>query len=109
MRSLFALPGDVHGAGTLRELSDAAVLCLLVENGPRRAEVVGARVGDFSPADHRLSVSDKAYDSQRESASLSAVCAAIVSRYLLVAGHKGKTADPLFRNLDHRPDKRGRA
>lgn len=105
LRRLLALPAELHGAGTLRTLRDAALLRLLAENALRRAEVAALNVGDFSLTEKRLYVLGKGKGSQKAPITLSGKTAEAIAVYLVTSGHAGDDAGPLFRNLDRRNTK----
>ena len=92
-------------AGSITALRDEAMLRVLALNGLRRAEVHQLDVRDFSYAQCTLAILGKGRGSQKETVSVVPSCADAIARYLLAAGHKGDFDGPLFRNLDHRPDK----
>jgi integrase/recombinase XerC len=104
LRRLVALPGT----DTLRGLRDTALLRLLGENALRRAEVCSCTVSSFSAADCRLLILGKGRGTQREPVTLSPRCAAAIAAYLEAAGHGADPDGALFRNVDPRPDVRGR-
>ncbi len=102
LRWLLALPAEMHGAGTLRTLRDAALLRLLAENALRRAEVCALNVGDFSLTERRRLITGKGRGTQKAPVTLSSKCAEAVAAYLVAAGHAGDGAAPLFHSLARR-------
>jgi len=91
------------GTDSLKGLRDTALLRLLCENAPRRAEVTRANVGDFSLSERRLYITGKGRGTQKEPLTLSQATADAIAAYLLAAGHAADPHAPLFRNLHHVP------
>ena len=99
LKALLALPDRE----TLKGLRDYAILRLLCDNALRRAEVCALNVGDFWPAEKRLSILGKGR-TEKEFVTLHPSSAEAVSTYLLAAGHWDGA---LFLTCDHRPHMAG--
>ena len=107
IKSLFAQPARTHGAGTVQALRDEAMLRVLALNALRRAEVRRLDVRDFSHVERTLSILGKGRGTQKETISIVSSCADAIAAYLITAGHSTDSNGPLFRNVDHRPEKCG--
>ena len=90
---------DAPEETTIEGLRDRAILSVLLQAGPRRAEVAGMRVKDFHQDGGFWCLGYTKKGDQDHSLSLNPQTASRIRQYLDAAGHGAEADTPLFRAI----------
>ena len=88
---------DAPSDATIEGLRDRAILSVLLQAGPRRAEVAGMRVKDFHQDGGFWGLQYTKKGNEDHSLSLNPQSVSRIRQYLDVAGHSTDAEGPLFR------------
>lgn len=88
---------DAPAGDTVADLRDRAMLSVLLQAGPRRAEVTSMRVKDFHQDGGYWSLQYTKKGDQEHSLSLNPQTVSRIQKYLEAGGHENDADAPLFR------------